>query len=220
MLPEQSEGETPPFETFHKFEDWPDEGELVEFRLAYEGKLPAASQTNKRRPEKHAIRKQIHLQMAELWNQHEPLRVFNEQRWGDNESPSEFLCKQYARCGYRFIPLVNDWFTAACSLDILFLRRDQPGSLIRSGGDIDNRIKILFDALRMPATCDGVTEKPASGEDPFFCLLEDDRLITDFKVTTDRLLTPPGETRENDVKLIIHVKTQIVGLTNEFNPLL
>ena len=72
----------------------------------------------------------------------------------------------------------------------------------------------------MPATCDGVTEKPASGEDPFFCLLEDDRLITDFKVTTDRLLTPPGETRENDVKLIIHVKTQIVGLTNEFNPLL
>ena len=99
MLPEQSEGETPPFETFHKFEDWPDEGELVEFRLAYEGKLPAASQTNKRRPEKHAIRKQIHLQMAELWNQHEPLRVFNEQRWGDNESRVNFCVSSMLDAG-------------------------------------------------------------------------------------------------------------------------
>jgi hypothetical protein len=37
-----------------------------------------------------------------------------------------------------------------CALDILFLRRDNPGNLIASGGDIDNRLKVLFDGLRMP----------------------------------------------------------------------
>ena len=103
----------------------------------------------------------------------------------------DWVADNYARCGYRFVPLVNNLDGIACALDILFLRRDEPGSLIKGGGDIDNRIKVLFDALRMPK---GYQElegfQPATDESPFFCLLEDDRLITEVKVTTDRLLTP------------------------------
>jgi hypothetical protein len=34
-------------------------------------------------------------------------------------------------------------------LNILFLRADIPGKVVQSG-DIDNRLKTLFDALRMP----------------------------------------------------------------------
>lgn len=101
----------------------------------------------------------------------------------------------------------------ACSLDILFLRRDGPGSLVRSGGDIDNRIKVLFDALRMPQTCDEVCgDVPAKDEAPFFVLLEDDKLITKVQVETNWLLTPAMEgERINDVQLIIRVKTVVAG---------
>jgi hypothetical protein len=50
----------------------------------------------------------------------------------------------------------------------------------------------------------GATPEP--GEDPFFCLIEDDSLITEVKVTTDRLLTPLKDNEsEHDVHLIIHV---------------
>ena len=42
-------------------------------------------------------------------------------------------------------------------------------------------------------------------EDPFFCLLEDDNLITSVSVTTDRLLIPQDSNEKlHDVHLIIH----------------
>jgi hypothetical protein len=93
-----------------------------------------------------------------------------------------------------------------CSLDILFLRRHDAGSLIANGGDIDNRIKVLFDGLRMPgndAELGGLLIEP--DEDPFFCLLEDDALITRVSVETDRLLLPlEANGDEDDVFLVIH----------------
>jgi len=87
------------------------------------------------------------------------------------------------------------------------MRRDNPGHLISSGGDIDNRIKVLFDGLRMPHTVAELGALPIEkDEDPFFCLLEDDKLITRVAVTTDRLITPlKAPEKINDVCLIIHV---------------
>jgi hypothetical protein len=61
----------------------------------------------------------------------------------------DFLAGQFARNGYNFVPLVTERLLLLCRLDVLFLRPDPPGSLIKSG-DIDNRLKTLFDALRMP----------------------------------------------------------------------
>jgi hypothetical protein len=79
--------------------------------------------------------------------------------------------------------------------------------LVRNGGDIDNRVKVLFDGLRMPKSAAEIGGfAPEPDEDPFFCLLEDDSLITEVSVTTDRLLIPmvAGD-RVNDVLLILHV---------------
>ena len=88
------------------------------------------------------------------------------------------------------------------SLDITFLRRDNPGGPIESCGDLDNRIKVLFDGLRIPHECSEVVGQPEQDENPFFCLLEDDKLITDITVRTDKLLTPlEGEERVHDVML-------------------
>ncbi len=125
------------------------------------------------------------------------------------------LCKtlgdSFDKCGFKFVPLVNNRLKLSCGLDILFLRRDMPGiPLIHSGGDIDNRLKVLFDALRVPANCDEVAGAVRdTDEDPyFFCLLEDDALITEVSVTTDTLLTPYVAGQENDVHLVIKVKVK------------
>lgn len=46
-----------------------------------------------------------------------------------------------------------------------------------------------------------------SDEDPFYCLLEDDKLITSISVTTDRLILPlAGPEHTNHVMLVIHVR--------------
>jgi len=36
--------------------------------------------------------------------------------------------------GFAFVPLAGDLATLACKLDILFLRREHPGNLIRQRG--------------------------------------------------------------------------------------
>lgn len=186
----------------------------VEFHLVYQGKLPAASQSATRAREKHDIRKVFHRQLASLWDTHPFLvNMFKEKRPGYEISNQMALAQRYARCGYHFLPLISGFFSLACSLDILFLRRDGPGSLVKSGGDIDNRIKVLFDALRMPQTCDEICgDSPAEDETPFFCLLEDDKLISKVQIDTNWLLTPAttGE-RVNDVQLVIRVKTVVTG---------
>ena len=95
-----------------------------------------------------------------------------------------------------------------CALDILFLRPDTPGKVL-SSGDIDNRLKTIFDALRMPSGLDelGGYERPGTDEQPFFCLLEDDKQISKVAVETDMLLEPIGETLNiNDARLVITVK--------------
>lgn len=210
------------------YSPWPplEEGESeVEFYLVYQGTLPAAGRGGKsgRLREKHDIRKHFHKQLVTLWNTQPFLANFGKSalfevagKWESAESRESALknfSSRYAKCGYRFMPLVSQWFMAACSLEILFLRRDGPGSLIKSGGDIDNRLKVLFDALRMPEYDHDVCgDKPSSDEEPLFCLLEDDRLISKVSVETNWLLTPLQDDEHiNDVHLTIKVKTISMG---------
>jgi hypothetical protein len=67
-------------------------------------------------------------------------------------------------------------------------------TLIQSA-DIDARLKMLFDALKVPNDAGqlGGYQQPEQDEDPFCCLLEDDQLITHVSVKTGVLLEPtPG----------------------------
>lgn len=212
----------------------------MEFRLVYQGPLPAASPNSTRIKEKHTIRRILHKQLKNLWKVHPFIAAYARHyeagrrrtatshiqlpdgHYEHIEIPYysrvvDELSAKYERCGYRFVPLIGGIFGAGsetvCALDIQFLRREAAGSVI-SGGDIDNRLKVLFDALRMPKDCQEVKGfVPDINERPFFCLLEDDSLITEVRVTTDQLHTPlsDGE-RIHDVNLIIHVKTMAVGM--------
>jgi len=104
-------------------------------------------------------------------------------------------------------------------LDILMLRPQPPGHVI-SGGDIDNRIKTLFDALCAPkinqlpdSTSEGLKRIEQAG--PIRCLMQDDNLITDVSISTDTLLDvdPTSE----DVVLIIgaelHTRNPVTWVT-------
>ena len=188
-----------------------------------------------RAKDKHWLRKQFHPQLRELWNRHPDLLEQSRRRFKVITTPShqisypgpnveqiivaypndknaktwlEHLADNHVRCnGNRFVPLVREEGGFTCALEILFLRRDEPGGVITSGGDIDNRIKVLFDGLTMPAEVKQLGGYPIEAdEDPFFCLLENDKLVTGVSVTTDRLLVPlESEEHINDVELIIHV---------------
>jgi hypothetical protein len=109
---------------------------------------------------------------------------------------------------FRFAPLVSSRLHLIAGLEILLLRREEPGSVVTQGGDIDNRIKTLLDALRMPKDLDELPagDAPSAEEDPFFCLLEDDALVTELAIVTDRLLEPGQDsTASSHVRLVIKV---------------
>lgn len=186
------------------------EEEVLEFRLIYSGKLPAASASTTRAREKQLIRKQFHPQLRALWNDHHALRRALSPKPEEEVPEIERIASNFERGPYRFVPLVTKDNGLVCALNVLFLRRDMPGGFVKSGGDIDNRLKVLLDALRMPENLNEAARmEPEDGETPFFCLLEDDALISELSITTDRLLLPAvGEEHLHDVVLVIHVVTK------------
>lgn len=188
-------------------ERWPDGGESMKFHLVVRGSLPS----NKRGTvdAKQRIRREIHSQLSTLFDTHPTLANL-----GGSPGRVEAVADDYQRCGFRFVPLVREANSMACSLDIVLLRRDEPHRVMSGSGDLDGRVKTLIDGLRMPQQCSELGGAgPEDDEDPFFVLLEDDRLIYDIRVTSDRLLVPadPGERHRDVVALIrVHVTT-IVG---------
>jgi hypothetical protein len=211
----------------------------MRFRLTYEGELKASGrdpqngQNDRMAPHKQAIRKVFHGQLKRLWETNKFLSshmiardeyaVAPGQIWqtmgsifggydGPTEPLVEHLGSQFERNGYRFVPLVCEQWSLLCSLHILFLRGDHPAGVI-SAGDLDNRVKTLIDALRMPKGANELrdNENPGAGEDPFFCLLEDDDLVTGLTVESDTLLDPSAN--NSDVKLIVSVELKPDNVT-------
>jgi hypothetical protein len=172
----------------------------VEFTLTYRGPLRA----NGGPADKQHIRRVIHRQMKVLWQQ---LPLSDTAKYLVDGPPAEGTIALIQHIGgFRVAPLVSPQLALVAELTITFLRPEEPGSLITQGGDIDNRLKTLLDALRMPKVINELPPKevPQEGEDPFFCLLEDDNLVTKLAVNTDRLLEIVND--RSEVILIIHVQ--------------
>jgi hypothetical protein len=172
----------------------------VEFTLTYRGLLRA----NGSSADKQQIRRKIHQQMKVLWQQ---LPLSDTAKYlTDPPAPQGSIALIRPLSGFRFAPLVSPDFALIAELRITFLRPEEPGSLITQGGDIDNRLKTLLDALRMPKVASELPagDSPQGEENPFFCLLEDDNLVTKISVNTDRLLEPVDNPSE--VLLIIHIQ--------------
>jgi Holliday junction resolvase RusA-like endonuclease len=164
----------------------------MQFRLHYRGPLHANADAAR----KHAIRKVFHPQLATLWDS-PALSIIREKEW---TMPGGYELWLRIRGKSRFIPLVRASSGNVVELHITWLRPGPLGSLVNGSGDIDNRLKTLFDAMRVPNV------ELQNGEDslqPTYCLLDDDALITDVRITTDRLLEV--EVHEMHVEMIIAV---------------
>lgn len=197
------------------------EGECVQFRLLYSGNQLVSDGDA---TQKHVIRRAFHPQLKQLWKSNSELarlatgRGISSLPEGGNVNDKETaeaaqvaffnrMGNLYQRGDFRFVPLIEQDLCLRVSIDILFLRRDQH-PLIKAGGDIDNRLKTLFDAFRVPDTTAGLGGVPSEDEDPFFVLLQDDGLISEIKVSTDNLLMLPLEKAVDakDAFLVIDVK--------------
>ncbi len=56
-------------------------------------------------------------------------------------------------------------------------------------GDLDGRLKTIIDALRIPKA----GENSDGPENPLLCVMEDDGLISELRVTGDLLLAQPEQ---------------------------
>src|SRR5215218_4838654 len=82
-------------------------------------------------------------------------------------------------------PLVCKPLHLLAEIGILMLRSELPGGHRNEWGDIDSRLKTLFDALRVPGVPQEIASntRPSSANEPHFILLEDDALITRIKTS-------------------------------------
>jgi hypothetical protein len=113
--------------------------------------------------------------------------------------------------GNDFATLIHPSLRLYAELDILVLRPEAPGAIISHAGDIDNQLKTLFDALRRPVDDNEVPRSwsPAIDEQPLFCLLDDDKLITRVNVEVDRLLTPGANPKD----VLVTIRVTVKGFT-------
>lgn len=174
----------------------------MELNLVYMGPLRSQTKRGKRGnlEEKQRIRCEFHKQLRELWKR------------APFEPGREMFCKEVGV--FNFVPLVVKDRRELAEINVSMLRPEPPGFIVGQGGDIDNRIKTLLDSLRMPKNIAEIPpgSVPKSDEKPFYCLLEDDSLITKLSVSTARLLI--SDKKNSYVHLLIHV--QIKQLEPEF----
>jgi hypothetical protein len=190
----------------------------MEFRLIYDGGLLKSSSAKNRRPwEKHSIRRHLHPQLKKLWEVHPALRSYAARTVEERDKPPRKFMDSLAQANQQgdtgFIPLITAPNGLMCELDILLLRPERPGHLIDKSGDIDNRMKTLLDALRIPDSAGEIARRITDEPDPnpMYCLLQDDNLITGFRVTTDFLLLPIDDAHaQNYAVAVITVRTSNV----------
>ncbi len=174
----------------------------MEFTLHYRGLL----KSNRGADEKLALRRHFHRQLSVLWEQKPLIGYRGKLIDRTHEEPSLNVVQTIQ--GFNFAPLIAERLQLVAELEISLLRPEAPGQIVNQGGDIDNRLKTLLDSLTVPRSPNALPSdaQPLSGEDPFFCLLEDDNLITRVAVTSDRLLEP--NVSPSEVIVQIHVRTK------------
>ncbi len=177
----------------------------MDLTLFYRGPLVA----NGKPDDKHLIRSYLHPQLKELW-EHEPLSRMKELLDPDRkpENPPGGNSLIFESGGHSFACLVSKRLHTTASLDITLLRPEKIGNILTQSGDLDNRLKTLLDALSMPRHENQISKawQPSAEEIPFYCLLEDDGLVTRVNIDSRRWLNPSARS-DSEVVLLIHVRT-------------
>lgn len=195
-------------------------GDAMQFRLTYEGSLLGASRHSTRAEHKHDVRMKLNPQLQRLWQVNGWLLelgrlrfpdfssaisgdVLRDHAWSSCPTYIELLSATYQCHDRNWAPLVADNMGLTCSVDILFLRAGSRGGVLNVG-DIDGRLKTLFDALAIPKS--GSCLPAPEAIQPIYVLLNDDRHISHVSVETDELLEPTSShSGQNDARVIITI---------------
>jgi hypothetical protein len=153
---------------------------------------------------KHELRAHFHTQLAVIWKQ----KPLSEQTYLLAPRDGNEYCLLRELSGVTFVPLVSEEMNVVAELEVSILRPEPPGGLLTQGGDIDNRLKTLFDSLTMPRhpnqIASGISPSTFS---PFFCLLEDDNLVTSVSVRTEQLLEQVEDPSIVDLRIRVRTRT-------------
>ncbi|MBK1990423.1 hypothetical protein A0J48_023345 [Sphaerospermopsis aphanizomenoides BCCUSP55] len=183
----------------------------MEFTLFYEGILKSGNKASAK--DKHRLRQYFHKQLKVLWSE-PPLKGLEKYQLLETTPPgyeNEF-CFEQKFGNFQFVPLIRENLDLIAEIDIILLTSEPLGGIVNNSGDIDNRLKTLFDGLRCPSKLDEIKElEPEPDEKPFYCLLQDDKLITKVSVTTKRLVD--SDIEKDKVRLILSI---IVKTTNNY----
>jgi hypothetical protein len=173
----------------------------VEFTLTYSGQLKGSK---RKVQDKHALRRTFHRQLSKLWSQ-QPLSGSQVLIPTQKTPGVEGAITVKKLANFTFVPLVTQQLYLFAELDIFLLRPEQRGVLIRHGGDVDARLKTILDGLRVPTSAQELPQdaQPSDTECPFYCLLEDDSLVTSVAVSVAQNLDASGK---DDVTAFIKVR--------------
>ena len=185
----------------------------MEFTLHYRGPLKAASQRNKRKDHKHGLRRHFHKQLKELWNLPQLSQFRSSLVILDLTTlESRTLLRRVGQ--YHFAPLIGSYLELVASLEMVMLRAEPEGRISVRSGDIDNRLKTWLDALNVPNDEAALPDNtsPSLDASPYFCWLEDDRLVTNVDIQTAHWLEP--EVQDSDeVVLLLRMRTKPTRVT-------
>jgi hypothetical protein len=183
----------------------------MEFRLVYEGLLPAQGA---RSEHKWSIRRALHPQLVELWRQHPALQQ-QGQKWLTFPPLPGQTSVVVERSGVLFAPLVTSRLNLFAEVSVLLFRPQPRGAVLSEGGDVDNRLKTLIDGLRLPHAKQEIRDEATGGNlpSPFYCLLEDDSLVTKASLESEQMLRP-GKPDEVLAIISVNVKKYEVTVDN------
>ena len=115
------------------------------------------------------------------------------------------------------MPLCTRWRYLRCELSFRIQRFQGDlfkGGLIDHSGDLDNACKTLVDALRMPSSPTELPPNPSGKRPVFFCVMEDDRLVSKITLETRDRLGPRPRGRNNDTKMWVDIDVKIYPIYN------
>ena len=165
--------------------------------LTFRGPLPPIQRDNKRKKEKQIIRRALHKQLVHVLK-----KPYNRLFEGAE------LYRTHEVNGFNLHPLIcrhSFYPRRGCELKIEMLSND-PFGAVYCNGDIDNRLKTLFDALCLPTKHQLPPDQPLENEDPFWVLLSDDRLITDLHIVQNTLHEPNPDPTYVELTITVKIK--------------
>lgn len=166
----------------------------MKLTLTYQGRVPARQRGKPGASVvKAGMRQQFHRQIKD-----QVLPLLN---------PDDLPKIQKVVGGNTFVSPVHSALRVAAELDVFLLVRPSK----RPGGDADNRLKTIIDGLTRPANEEQLQGFTAQADgSPTFCLLDDDKLVTQVSVQTRRWYAETP-TRDQDEVLAIITATFVPG---------